>query len=478
MKILIATDTYYPNVNGASYFTQRLAAMLTKRGHEVFVFAPGASFKESVSTRDGVTIYGIRSIGVPIYPNFRISPLFFSRKAIKKHIQEIRPDVIHIQNHFMIGKGVALAAQELNIPIMGTNHFMPENLVHYFHLPKFAENWLKSFGWNQFAEIYRGLDAVSTPTKTAAHLIEKLGLGKKIIPVSCGIDLARFNPNNGGAYLKEKFRIPDGRSILLYVGRLDKEKRIELIIRALPQIIKNVDAHLVIAGIGKLKNFLETLAQEIGVRDRVTFTGFVPDEDLPNIYRIADLFVIAGIAELQSIVTMEAMASGLPVMAVNAMALPELVQDGENGYLFTDGDSRMLAKQAVKILSDSDLRKRMTRKSLQIVQEHDINKSLDTYELIYKQTIARHIPTPQNKLITSIWIRTWWQFGKSVAISGFCVMCAVASVFFAIDYKKTGSFKDSSKHLVMAIYTEIFTEEDHGGSRHFEHYRRGNFRNQ
>lgn len=479
MKILIATDTYYPSVNGASYFTQRLATMLAKRGYEVFVFAPGRSLKDTISVHDGVTVYGIRSIGIPIHPHFRVSPLFLARKTIKKFVQEIGPDIIHIQNHFMIGKGAAMAAQELNIPIMGTNHFMPENLVHYFHLPEFVEKRLKKFGWHQFAQVYKYLDAIATPTKTAARLIENLGLGKEIVPVSCGIDLERFSPKNNGEYLKERYNIPKDHSILLYVGRLDKEKRIELIIRALPQIIKNVDAHLVLAGIGKLRIPLEVMAQEMGIRDRITFTGFVPDKDLPNLYRVADLFVIAGIAELQSIVTMEALASGLPAVAVNAMALPELVHDGENGYLFADGDSQMLAGQAVKILSDSKLREQMAQKSLQIIQAHDINKTLDKYELLYRQTIAQHAFAPQShQLATSKrWVWAWRQLAKPVVISGLGVMCAVVSVFFAIDYKKTGSFKDSSKHLAMEVYKEIFTEEDHGGLHHFEHYRRENFRN-
>jgi len=139
MKILIASDTYYPDVNGASYFTQRLASMMAKRGHQVSVIAPARKFKDSVYTRDGVTVYGVRSIAIFVYPGFRICPLFLTQKSIEKHVKDISPDIIHIQNHFMIGKGVMKVAEELNIPVVGTNHFMPENLVHYFHLPKFAE---------------------------------------------------------------------------------------------------------------------------------------------------------------------------------------------------------------------------------------------------------------------------------------------------------------------------------------------------
>lgn len=400
MKILIATDTYYPSINGASYFTQRLATMLAKRGHQVYVLAPSMTSENNISKNDGVHVYGVRSIGVPIYPDFRVSPLFLSQRSIKKYVKEIHPDVIHIQNHFMIGKGVLRAAKELNIPIMGTNHFMPENLVHYLHMPEFFEKELKRFGWYQFRQVFDRLDIVATPTKTAADLMKKSKFEKNINIVSCGIDLVRFNPKNDGSALKKHFNIPNGCKILLYVGRLDKEKRVEIILRAIPQIAKKVDVHFVIAGVGKLRKTFERKAQKFGIRDRITFTGFVKNADLPNLYRVADLFVIAGIAELQSIVTMEAMASGLPVLAVNKMALPELVHDSENGYLFKDGDSRAIAEKASKILSDEKLRARMSKKSLEIIKNHDINKTLEKYESLYLETI-NHADFSSTNLNTS-----------------------------------------------------------------------------
>lgn len=388
MKILLATDTYYPDVNGAAYFTYRLATLLAKRGHNVSVMCPSRSFRNTVSNDKDVTVYGIRSIPVPIYRNFRISPLFISG-AVAGAVREISPDIIHIQNHFLIGKEVVSAANKLGIPVIGTNHFMPENLVHYLHLPLIAARWAQKLAWKQFVRVFEHLDFVTTPTKTAATLLVKAGLHKDVVPVSCGIDLERFKPSNDGLYLKRKFAIPTDKPVLLYVGRLDKEKRIDIILRALPDISRVTSVHLVIAGLGKEKQNLEELTEKLGVQKAVTFTGFVPDADLQNIYRIADLFVTAGIAELQSIVTMEAMASGLPVVAVNAMALPELVHDGENGYLFSDGDSRMLAKRIIAILANQAMRDEMSRKSLEIIRNHDINRIIEKYESIYSQTINR-----------------------------------------------------------------------------------------
>jgi glycosyltransferase involved in cell wall biosynthesis len=388
MKILIATDTYYPDVNGAAYFTYRLATILAKRGHNVFVMCPSRSFKNMVSNDKGVTVYGIRSIRIPVYQNFRVSPLFISG-GIRRAVEEISPDIVHIQNHFLIGKQAVSAAKKLGIPVIGTNHFMPENLVHYLHLPEIAEKWLRKFAWRQCIRIFEQLDFVTTPTKTAVALLKNAGFSKDVMPISCGIDLERFKPTNDGLYLKQIFAVPNNKPVLLYVGRLDKEKRIDIILRALPDILRVTNVHLVLAGVGKEKQKLEELTEKLGIQKAVTFTGFVPDKDLQNIYRIADLFVIAGIAELQSIVTMEAMASGLPVVAVNAMALPELVHDGENGYLFSHGDSQMLAEKIIAILSNQTMRAQMSQKSLEIIKDHDINKIIEKYESIYNEVINR-----------------------------------------------------------------------------------------
>jgi 1,2-diacylglycerol 3-alpha-glucosyltransferase len=388
MKILIATDTYYPDVNGAAYFTYRLATLLAKRGHNVSVMCPSRSFKNTISNDKEVMVYGIRSIHLPVYQNFRTSPLFISR-TIRRVIREISPDIVHIQNHFLIGKEAVSAAKKLGIPVIGTNHFMPENLVHYLHLPGIAERWLQRFAWRQFVRVFEQLDVVTTPTKTAAELLVKKGLKKDVVPISCGIDLERFKPINDGAYLERRFAIPIDKPVLLYVGRLDKEKRIDMILRALPDILRVTSVHLVLAGIGKEKQSLEELTEKLGIQKAVTFTGFVPDEDLENIYRVADLFVTAGIAELQSIVTMEAMASGLPVVAVNSMALPELVHDGENGYLFSDGDSQMLVEKVIAILTNQTMRAQMSERSLEIIKYNDINETIEKYEAIYNKIINR-----------------------------------------------------------------------------------------
>lgn len=372
MKIVLATDNYYPNINGASVFAMRLARKLKDRGHEVLVIAPGASHKTQYSEHDGVRIFGLTSF--PFKGIWIPYPLFVARK-IRKALKDFQPDIVHLQCHFLVGRATFLEARKLKIPVVGTNHFMPENLSHYLHLPKPLEHLLNRLAWKHFCRTYRHLARITSPTRTAANLLNNVGLNREVMVISNGIDLSRFHPSK-----RKTLKQPT----LVFVGRLDKEKHIEQVILALHQVKDRIDMEFHIGGKGAQKKYLQALVKKFGLEERVKFLGFVPDGDLPILYASADCAVTAGIAELQSISSMEAMACGLPVIAVNAMALPELVSDGENGFLFEPGDIRGLGEALVKVFSDEHLRRRMSQKSLELIAEHDINKVVSDFENLYR----------------------------------------------------------------------------------------------
>ena len=384
MKILIAAESYYPNADGASYAAHRLARSLKDKGHTIMVVAPSKTTHTGPEERDGISVFGVRSYPILVSKGFRFSPPVFIKRSIEKAVKDFGPDVVHIQSHFFVCEQVFRAAKKMGIPVVGTNHFMPENLIHYFPVPKSWKKTIKDSAWRKFTSVYEKLDIVTTPTITAAKLAKRIGLNKEIIPVSNGIDLARFNPQNVGEYLREKYALGHD-PILLYVGRLDKEKNIDKIIRALKLIPANIAFKFAVAGKGAEKNKLKRLAEKLGLEKKMIFLGFVADKDLPNLYPLAACFIIAGIAELQSIVTMEAMASGLPILAANAVALPELVHPEENGFLFENGDLKQIADGIVKIFSDPALQERMSQKSLEMIQEHDETKIVSRFESFYAE---------------------------------------------------------------------------------------------
>jgi len=389
MKILISSDTYYPHVNGASYFTQRLAYYLKEQGHDVLVIAPATKFGFENANFNGVRMFGVPSIPVMSF-GFRVVIPVLIQSRITQAIKEFNPDVVHLQGHFAVSKKVIKGVQKHNkeTPIVGTNHFMPENLVHYLHLPKKLEKIVMDFAWGDFRKVFDPLSAVTTPTESAAHLVRKNGFSQEVHAISCGIDLTRFNPENKDESIRTKYNLPN-KPLLLYVGRLDKEKNVDHILQAIKLIPKNVNFHFAIGGKGQEQVRLQKLAAKLDILDRVTFLGFVHDEDLPALYATSKCFTIACMVELQCIVVMEAMASGLPIIAVNALALPELVHDGENGFLFEPADYKTIAEKITLLFTDEKLRTQMGAKSLEIINPHGIKSTIGAFETIYTRVTQK-----------------------------------------------------------------------------------------
>lgn len=385
------TDTYPPHVNGAALATERLAHQLVTRGHTVSVIAPSDSFKTHKTQQKNITIYRVRSVPVLFEKaqEFRVSPKPLHDKEIRNIIQDVKPDIIYINEPLLLGLSAIKLGKKAGIPVAATHHFMPENLVHYLHLPPKIEDIIHRTIWKWYAKLCTNFSLVICPSPIAAELIRKYRANVPLKVISNGIDLDMFNKKNDGTYLKKQFNLPD-KPILLFVGRLDKEKNIDFLVRAGAIVKKQHDFHIVIVGQGKEKSALKKLAANGGISGDITFTGFLPKKDLPNIYAIADIFVMPSIAELQSLVTMEAMATSLPVVGADAVALPHLIHDSQNGYLFKPGDEFSLAEKLSILLNDKRLRQRMGQKSLEIIGEHDIQKTVKKVESAFEEVIKKY----------------------------------------------------------------------------------------
>ena len=382
MRILFVSSSYYPHINGVYYFVCRIGPMLQEKGHAVAVIAPSASTSSTQKKIDGLDVYGMPSVSTFVNPSVRVTLPFGIKSRIKQVVNNFKPDIIHIQDHFPLSKAVVEVNRDLKIPIIGSNHFMPENFTVLVKSPTLKRRF-ENFLWNGFTKVFNQVKLVTTPTETGARLIRPR-LKVDAIAISSGISLKEFNPLGDTAAIKKKYAIPD-KPVLLYVGRLDPEKRIEDILQAVAIAIQQIDFCFVVVGKGTKKAALEQLANQLGITNNVIFTGFVPDEDLPYFYKLGRSFIIASIAELLSLATLQAMASGLPVIAVNAGALGELVEDNRNGYLFTEGDITSMVKYIENIITCSDERyNEMREKSLEHVRQHDINKTLESFEKLYR----------------------------------------------------------------------------------------------
>ncbi|GAB3483865.1 glycosyltransferase [Nocardiopsis coralliicola] len=386
LRILIGSDTYPPDVNGASYFTARLADGLAARGYDVHVAAPSPTGAPAVvRTPAGVVEHRLRSLTSIAHPTVRLALPPGAPGHLDRLLRRLRPHAVHVQNHFLIGRLLLGAARRSGTAVIATNHFMPENLFDYVGVPRPLRAPVAQAAWADLGRTLAGADHVTAPTPIAAGLMAAQGFGRPVEAVSCGIDLGRFRPPRDGerAAARARLQLPD-RPTAAFVGRLDEEKRVEELVAALAQHGLE-HAVLVLAGTGAHRARIERRARELGAAGRVRFLGFVPDADLPLVYRAADVFAIAGTAELQSIATLEAMASGLPVVAADAMALPHLVRPGSTGYLYPPGRPDLLARRLGALLGDSAQRAALGAAGRAAASEHDHERSLSRFEEIYRR---------------------------------------------------------------------------------------------
>ena len=377
LRILIGADTFPPDMNGASRFAGRLADGLAARGNEVHVLRPEPH--DRGEARPSVTVHYARSLHAPFHPTFRFCTPRRAAQAAGPLLDRLRPDVVHVQSHFAVGRALLAAARERGIPTVATNHFMPENLLGYASMPGFVSRSLIRLAWRDFARVYRHADMITTPTPRAAEILERSGLAQRAMVVSNGIDIEQFaGPAEPG----------DGFSVL-FVGRLDSEKNIDELIRAIAPL-PGVRAEIV--GEGSCREDLGALAARLGITDRVRFHGLVSDADLVRAYRGAQLFCMPGTVELQSLATMEAMAAGLPVVAADALALPHLVYSGLNGFLYPPGDVDALSARIAEIAADPAKRAAMSEASRHVIARHDLGRTLDIFEELYRgvASLPRH----------------------------------------------------------------------------------------
>ncbi|MCP2247414.1 glycosyltransferase [Lentzea aerocolonigenes] len=376
LRIVIAADTFPPDVNGAARFAQRLAVGLAENGHDVHVVAPDSPKATEIP---GVTVHRLRSHRLPFYPDFRFCLPWQAAKEADELIKSLKPDVVHVQAHFVVGRFVLNSAVAQGIPTLATNHFMPENLFSHAHVPAFLQGLSRKWAYRDLARVFGRADIVTAPTPRAVQLLHESGFPERAVPVSCGIDISRY----------QRSVTHNDRPTALFVGRLDEEKRVDEFLRALARV---PGAFGEIVGDGTCRAEWELLARDLEITDRVKFHGFVSEDDLLDAYARCDLFVMPGVAELQSLATMEAMAAGKPVIAANAMALPHLVHPGRNGWLFEPGDVNQLAQRLHTLVHDAPMRARMGATSSEIISHHALAATLERFEGLYARAMGHTTP--------------------------------------------------------------------------------------
>jgi phosphatidylinositol alpha 1,6-mannosyltransferase len=394
MRIMIVTDQYPPMVGGVPTATQGLAVDFANRGDQVWVIAPSYGQRDVHRLEQKVHVYRFSSFEWPTYEELRIPflPILPFRRLLKK----IDPDIIHIHSPVVLGNIAQIVAGSLRKPVIVTNHYLPINLSRSLSSdPLFGKPFI-TVTYSYLVHFCNRCEYVTAPTMTALNLLYEHGLRAPAQSISNGVDLKKFSPGECDKRFRQHLNLPQDRPFILSLNRLSQEKRIDVLIDAVAKMTQ--DAHVAIASTGPAEAGLRARVEELNLTDRVSFLGFIHDKDLAPLYRLADVFAIPSEAELQSLATMEAMACGLPVVAADAYALPELVHHAVNGFLFQRGNSEEMAQYLDVLVMDKELRRQMGAKSLEIIAKHDRTQVLDQWEALYHRLSNEFVEAKERKL--------------------------------------------------------------------------------
>jgi len=375
MKIAWFTDTWLPTKDGVVTSILSFKGEIERRGHEIYLFVPGERDEDDFENR----IFYYKSKPFKKYPDYRIAKIcsLFGRRT-KKIIEELNIDIIHSHSPAFMGVHGVIASHHYSIPLIFTYHtFLGDSVYLISSSPliqkvagKLLRVWLKWY--------FRRCDGIIAPSKAARDELQELA-DKEIEVIPTGIDIDRF-ARGDGKKARDEMGL-ENEKIILHVGRVVKEKNLDLMVDAAPLLLKKVpDAVFVIVGNGPYKDALKQKVRQANLENSFIFTGFVEDEKLPDYYHAADIFAFPSKYETQGIVAIEAMAAGLPVVAARVRSLPEIVEDRRCGFLFDADDARDFAEKMAMALQSG----KMAEEAKKTAATYSIKKCTDTLISFYE----------------------------------------------------------------------------------------------
>ena len=377
MRIAFYTNTYHPTVSGVVQSIHTFRQALSKLGHNIFIFAQEARKYEDTEP----FIFRYPAFELPMqqkYPvTIPISPY------IDWALPILKPQVIHSHHPVLLGRAAAVKADELGVPLVFTHHTRYKLYSHYVPLDsKMVENVIDTYLDDYMSKCHH----IIVPSESIKKILTaEYGITRQITAVPTGLKLEQYAGIDRQAARQARGWGDD--IVLISVGRLAKEKNWDTLLKAVAQVMKKYRrARLILIGDGDERSNLEKLTRTLGIADRVEFTGSISHPEVIAHLKAADLFCFASITETQGLVTMEAMAAGLPVVAVDAPGTSDVVEHEHDGLL-TENDSNALAQAIEKMLNNAEMRVRFKEASLKRAQSLSIEAMAQRLIGVYHQAI-------------------------------------------------------------------------------------------
>ena len=359
MRIAIFTETYLPQINGVVTHIKILKEGLEALGHTVLIVTADSK-AHTHYLKDNVLHCPAHNLK-RIYNLDLASPV--SRTRLK-YLREFRPDIIHVHNEFSIGLSGMAIAKILKVPLVYTLHTMYDDYIYYI-APKPLIPLTKKLSHRYFRMFPQNAAVVTGPSKKCQEYTYEIGSDKKVEVIPNPVELDAFAPQTSTpqqrAQIREQYHIPQDATVACFVGRLGREKSVDVLLRFWAQEMKPQDnMRLLIIGDGPEKEPLEQLAQQLGITDTVVFTGKVLHPDLPPYIHTCDIYVTASLSDTNSISMLEGMAGGLPVLQLYDELNADQVTDGVNGYMFRDAAEMGQRLRQIRDMEPEELQKLKT----------------------------------------------------------------------------------------------------------------------
>lgn len=379
MKILITTDTYRPTINGVVTSIESLKKALDRLGHDVRIL----TFSDSFNSKQEGDIYYMGSLGAgKFYPDARMNKLFYNR--FYEDIMDWKPDIVHSQTEFTMFIQAKKIAKDLDIPLLHTYHTVYEDYTHYFSLnKKIGKELAKQFT----KQIIKTTDGVVVPTNKIYNLLTEYNIHEDIYVAPTGINVQKLSECDDFD-IRSGYKIPEDKHIVLFLGRIGKEKNITEILQYLENIDRD-DVVFIIAGAGPFLSELKDICSNSKIRDRLIFTGMIDSSKVGNFYSKADVFVSASTSETQGLTFIESMACSTPIICRHDDCLDGVLIEGKTGFGY-DTEEEFI-DYLNQILDNEKLRAKMGKNCKQLVDENYTEDSFaNKIEQIYKKVIENH----------------------------------------------------------------------------------------
>lgn len=379
MKILITTDTYRPTINGVVTSIESLKKALDRLGHDVRIL----TFSDSFNSKQEDDIYYMGSLGAgKFYPDARMNKLFYNR--FYEDIMDWKPDIVHSQTEFTMFIQAKKIAKDLDVPLLHTYHTVYEDYTHYFSLnKKIGKELAKQFT----KQIIKTTDGVVVPTNKIYNLLTEYNIHEDIYVAPTGINVQKLSECDDFD-IRSGYKIPEDKHIVLFLGRIGKEKNITEILQYLENIDRD-DIVFIIAGAGPFLSELKDICSNSKIRDRLIFTGMIDSSKVGNFYSKADVFVSASTSETQGLTFIESMACSTPIICRHDDCLDGVLIDGETGFGY-DTEEEFI-DYLNQILDNKKLRDKMGKNCKQLVDENYTEDSFaNKIEQIYIKVIENH----------------------------------------------------------------------------------------